>query len=67
MCIAGYCLNVSFKYIAYTTGKISSTDNCRTIAANRVEMNMNTNRNQFRFKMKHGTNQCIYVLKDFID
>ena len=28
---------------------------------------MNTNRNQFGFKRKHGTDQSIYVLKEIID
>ena len=27
---------------------------------------MNTNPNQFGFKRKHGTDQCIYVLKEII-
>ena len=33
----------------------------------RIEMYMNTNPNQFGFKRKHGTDQCIYVLKEIID
>ena len=28
---------------------------------------MITNPNQFGFKRKHGTDQCIYVLKEIID
>ena len=27
----------------------------------------NNNNNQFGFKRKHGTDQCIYVLKEIID
>ena len=30
-------------------------------------MYMATNTNQFGVKKKHGTNQCIYVLKEVID
>ena len=30
-------------------------------------MYMDTNPNQFGFKKKHGTDQCIYVLKEVID
>ena len=61
-------------------GKISSKDNYRPIALasvisklvevimlDRIEMYMNTNPNQFGFKRKHGTDQCIYVLKEIID
>ena len=61
-------------------GKISSKDNYRPIAlasvisklvevimCDRIEMYMNTNPNQFGFKRKHGTDQCIYVLKEIID
>ena len=61
-------------------GKISSKDNYRPIALasvisklvevimlDRIEMYMNTNPNQFGFKRKHGTYQCIYVLKEIID
>ena len=60
-------------------GKISSKDNYRPIALATVinklvevirldiiEMYMNTNPNQFRFKRKHGTDQCIYVLNEII-
>ena len=56
-------------------GKISSKDNYRPIALasvisklvevimlDRIEMYMNINPNQFGFKRKHGTDQCIYVL-----
>ena len=35
------------------------------IMLDKIEMYMNTNPNQFGFKRKHGTDQCIYVL--FID
>ena len=61
-------------------GKISSKDNYRPIALasvisklvevimlDRIEMYMNMNPNQFGFKRKHGTDQCIYVLKEIID
>ena len=61
-------------------GKISSKDNYRPIALasvisklvevimlDRIEMYMITNPNQFGFKRKHGTDQCIYVLKEIID
>ena len=60
-------------------GKISSKDNYRPIALasvisklvevimlDRIEMYMNTNPNQFGFKRKHGTDQCIYVLREII-
>ena len=30
------------------------------------ELYMNTNPNQFGFKRKHDTDQCIYVLKEII-
>ena len=61
-------------------GKISSKDNYHPIALasvfsklleiiilDRIEMYMDTNPNQFGFKKKHGTDQCIYVLKEVID
>ena len=64
-------------------GEISSKDNYRPIALasvisklrlsievimlDRIEMYMNTNPNQFGFKRKHGTDQCIYVIKEIID
>ena len=61
-------------------GKISSKDNYRPIALasvicklvevimlDRIEMYMITNPNQFGFKRKHDTEQCIYVLKEIID
>ena len=61
-------------------GKISSKDNYRPIALasvisklvevimlDRIEMYMNTNPNRFGFKRKHGTGQCIYVLKEILD
>ena len=60
-------------------GEISSKDSYRPIALASVinklvevimldiiEMYMNTNPNQFRFKRKHGTDQCIYVLNEII-
>lgn len=60
--------------------KISSKDNYRPIALasslsklieilifNRVSEYLLTNANQFGFKKKHGTDQCIYVLKEVID
>ena len=37
------------------------------ILLDRIEMYMNTNPNQFGFKRKHGTGQCIYVIKEIID
>ena len=61
-------------------GKISSKDNYRPIALasvfsktieviilGRIEIFLDTNPNQFGFKKKHGTDQCIYVLKEIID
>ena len=33
----------------------------------RIEIFLDTNPNQFGFKKKHGTDQCIYVLKEIID
>ena len=61
-------------------GKISSKDNYRPIALasvlsklvevimlDRIELYVNTNPYQFGFKRKHGTDQCIYVLKEIID
>ena len=54
-------------------GKLSSKDNYHPIALasvfilHGIEMYMDTNPNQFGFKKKHGTNQCIYVLKEVID
>lgn len=62
------------------TGKITSKDNYRPIALasivskvvetilfNRISMYLETKPNQFGFKKKHGTDQCIYVLKEIID
>ena len=62
------------------SGKISSKDNYHPIASasvfsklieiiilDRIEMYMDNNPNQFGFKKKHGTDQCIYVLKEVID
>ena len=34
------------------------------IILDRIEMYTDTNPNQFGFKKKHGTDQCIYVLKE---
>ncbi|KAK2180497.1 hypothetical protein NP493_440g01028 [Ridgeia piscesae] len=61
-------------------GKISSKDNYHPIALasvfskiieviilGRIEIFLDTNSNQFGFKKKHGTDQCIYVLKEIID
>ena len=61
-------------------GNISSNDNYRPIALasmfskfikiiilDRIEKFMDTNPNQFGFKKKHRTDQCIYVLKEVID
>ena len=62
------------------TGKISSKDNYRPIALasimsklveriilERIETCLQTSSNQFGFKRNHGTDQCIFVLKDIID
>lgn len=61
-------------------GNINSKDNYRPIALanimsklaekiilNRLEMYMDTQCNQFGFKRKHGTDQCVYVIKEIID
>ena len=61
-------------------GKISSKDNYRPIALasvmsklieiiilNRISDLLVTHPNQFGFKKKHGTDQCLYVLKETID
>ena len=37
------------------------------IILGRIEIFLDTNLNQFGFKKKHGTDQCIYVLKEIID
>ena len=37
------------------------------IMLDRIEMYMNANSIQFYFKRKHGTDQCIYVLKEITD
>ena len=60
-------------------GNINSQDNYRPIALatilsklieriilNRIEMFLITNDNQFGFKKDHGTDQCIYILKEVI-
>ena len=56
-------------------GKISSKDNYRPVALasvfskvieviilGRIEICLDTNPNQFGFKKKHGTDQCIYII-----
>ena len=61
-------------------GNISSKDNYRPIALasvvskllevivlNRLENILTTNANQFGFKKGHGTDQCIYVLKEVLN
>ena len=37
------------------------------IILNRIEDLLDTHPNQFAYKSKHGTDQCIYVLKEIID
>ena len=62
------------------TGRIMSKDNYRPIALasivskvteliilNRISLFLETCHNQFGFKKKHGTDQCIYALKEVID
>jgi exonuclease III len=62
------------------TCKIQSKDNYRPIVVasvvskvlekvilSRVEHYISTNCNQFGFKKGHGTDQCIYILKEIID
>ena len=59
---------------------ISSKENYRPIALasimskiveliimDRIEMCLMTNPNQFGFKPKHGTDQCIYVFKEIVN
>ena len=61
------------------SGKINSKDNYRPIALacilskvleiillDRLELYMLTNDNQFGFKKKHGTDMCIFALKEII-
>ena len=61
-------------------GNISAIDNYRPIALastfskilesiilNRIEIYLVTNHNQFGFKKKHGTDQCIYILKEALN
>ena len=61
-------------------GNINSQDNYRPIALasiiskvmekvilNRIKIYLITNKNQFGFKKGHGTDQCIYVLKEVIN
>lgn len=62
------------------SGNIASKDNYRPIALasiiskvveiiimDRIEMCLLTNSNQFGFKPKHGTDQCIYVFKEIVN
>ncbi len=59
------------------TGKINSKANYRPIASiiskifehilyDRLELYLLTNDDQYGFKCKHGTDICIYVLKEII-
>ena len=61
-------------------GKITAKDNYRPIALaniiskvfeiiliNRMSEYIETEANQYGFKKKHGTDQCIYILKEIID
>ena len=61
-------------------GSISSKDNYRPIALasivsklveivilNRIDKYLITSDNQFGFKKKHGTDQCVYVLKEVLN
>ena len=72
--------NVLVPVIKSKTGRIMSKDNYRPIALasvvskvaesiifNRISCYLDTCPNQFGFKRKHGTDQCIYVLKEIID
>ena len=60
------------------SGLISSQDNYRPIASvlskvleiiilERIEMFVYTHENQFGFKKQHGTDTCIYVMKEIIN
>ena len=62
------------------SGRIMSKDNYRPIALasivsnvlekillNRLYIFLDTCSNQFGFKKKHSTDQCVFVLKEFID
>ena len=62
------------------SGNLTSKDNYRPIALasimskvveliimDRIEICLLTQPNQFGFKPKHGTDQCIYVLKEVVD
>ena len=68
------------KDLPYFCGKINSKDNYRPIALSsivskkfenilldRMSVILSTMSNQFGFKKKHGTDLCIYVLKEVID
>ena len=72
--------NVLVLVIKSKTGRIMSKDNYRPIAHasivskvaesiifNRISCYLDTCPNQFGFKRNHGTDQCIYVLKEIID
>ena len=72
--------NVLVPVIKSKTGRIMSKDNYRPIALasivskvaesiifNRISCYLDTCPNQFGFKRNHGTDQCIYVLKEIID
>ncbi len=61
------------------TGKINSKDNYRPITLtcilskifeyvlyDRLELYLLTNDNQYGFKCKHGTDMCIYAVKEII-
>ena len=60
-------------------GNVNSRENYRPIALasvlskliekvilNRIQHLLTTSHNQFGFKKKHGTDQCVYVLKEAI-
>ena len=62
------------------SAKVSSKENYRPIAVAsvlskvfekvillRIEKYISTNCNQFGFKRRHGTDQCIYLLKELVD
>ena len=62
------------------SGNVNSSDNYRPIALgsvisklverivlDRIEYLLITNKNQFGFKQNHGTDQCVYVLKEALN
>ena len=72
--------NALVPVIKSKTGRIMSKDNYRPIALasivskvaesiilNRISCYLDTCPNRFGFKRNHGTDQCIYVLKEIID